>query len=316
MLPLGVLSDCAGGSRPAAQTKLESSHNVTTASCCFVPLLFVFHKLEEFVGGGTTYQPVNATQGRLLESQYWTERSGLAQKFTESELKGAASNSFEELNRFLVAEGYSIQLTPSAPGDFGAVAFQDVSVRWREPGIERPIRLGGARYPGFVLKGSAVRIGRSTAHGHPIAIVSTSNGDTVAMTRVDKTMSTWQLFDFYQALSDSGLSDDNSGYEGVHVPKVSLDKEVDLSWLLGLSFHGSSDGGRVSQAKQFIKLRMNQFGARAASAVAVTATLGMPRYLTMDGPFVLIMEREGVETPTFLGVIDTDSWKDPGDLNS
>jgi hypothetical protein len=268
------------------------------------------------MGGTTEYTPVNEEQSRLLASEYWRERSSLASRFTIAELKGLASRSIEELNGLLEREGYPIRLAQGSQDDFGAVAFQDVSVEWQEPGTARPIQLGGISYPGFVLKGEAVRIGRSSGHPNPIAVITTANGDTVAMTRVNEVLSTWQLFDLYQTLCESRLSDDDGGYQGVHVPKVCLDQEVDLSWLLGLSLKGRLDGGRVSQAKQFTKLRMNEFGARAASGVAVAVTRGMPHYLTMDGPFVFIMERQGLETPTFLGIIDTDSWKDPGDLSN
>jgi hypothetical protein len=307
---MSALTEFAAGSSGASE-----SRNGVTLSCCLVPILLAFRSLEELLGNDTKYTPANPEQARLLASEYWGERSSLASKFKTAELRGLASRSIAELNRLLEQAGYPIRLAQGQGNDFGAVAFQDVSVQWQQLGTARPIHLGGIEYHGFVLKGDAVKIGRSDRHPKPIAVITTANGDTVSMTRVNQVLNTWQLLDLYTTLSESKLGKDDSSYEGVHVPKVCLDQEVDLSWLEGLALQGSEDGGRVSQAKQFTRLRMNEFGARAASGFAVAVMRSMPSYLTMDGPFVLIMERPGVKTPTFLGVIDTDSFKDPGQLS-
>ena len=79
----------------------------------------------------------------------------------------------------------------------------------------------------------------------------------------------------------------------------------------------TGDGDSISQALQQTKFKMNQFGARVKSAVAIAVSRAMSREvgLDIDQPFYLWIERDGVTVPVMYAYLDQEDWKDPGNLS-
>jgi hypothetical protein len=107
-------------------------------------------------------------------------------------------------------------------------------------------------------------------------------------------------------------------FERVVVPKVHFTKEVDIDWLVGIESGVDPDIIEVLAAKQEVRFGMNEIGARAkeASALAMigrSITQEVSTYV-VDEPFLLWIERPGVDVPLFQAWFNEVSWEDPGDL--
>jgi len=74
----------------------------------------------------------------------------------------------------------------------------------------------------------------------------------------------------------------------------------------------------ITQALQQTKLRMNEEGARAQSAVAIGVLRGcLPTYdYVIDWPFLFWITRPGISKPLFVAYVTEDDWKNPGDIRS
>jgi serine protease inhibitor len=101
---------------------------------------------------------------------------------------------------------------------------------------------------------------------------------------------------------------------------VKLAQTPNISWLVDLEADG--DDGRpylIAEALQQTRLRMNEFGVRAESAVALAVAAGSfrsaPRYV-LDRPFLIWIERTGLSIPLFVGHIGTDDWDNPGSITA
>jgi hypothetical protein len=107
-------------------------------------------------------------------------------------------------------------------------------------------------------------------------------------------------------------------FDELILPMISFEEIVDVSWLVGLNT--TEDLGldyAVMQAVQKNRLKMNEFGVRAQSAVGMafmTCCIKPAVSLTVDSPFFMWLERPGLRKPLFVAWLDYDSWKDPGSL--
>lgn len=287
-----------------------------------LPIVGAVEQMSEYLGGvrigerrqwGTN----NTTQSRFLDGVYRPTHT-LIQAIPE--IESVAARSAEEINAFLAAHGFSIRLDPfTDPRDFGVASVLDVLVEWLERGDVQPIRTGGREYPGVRIPAKHRRVAflRERAFPNPIACLTTKSGDRVYLTVLDAARVPDLITD-PKSLPSLDHSGEERGLGGVVFPMVSLDQEVDISWLLGLSTTGA-DGlvAIVNQAKQQTRFKMNEVGARAESAVA----LGVMRSYTppqpdlvIDQPFLCWIERPGIPVPLFLGHITPDDWKNPGSL--
>lgn len=107
-------------------------------------------------------------------------------------------------------------------------------------------------------------------------------------------------------------------FEGLIFPMVDLDQHVDVDWLVGM---GTTEiqGELVEIVKTFQqpRLRMNELGARAESAVVLTpagAALHHKPTHIIDRPFLISFERKGLSKPLFVGHITEEDWRNPGEL--
>ena len=233
------------------------------------------------------------------------------------EIKTKVSKKADVLNKFLKDNGFSIQLDPFDPDGFGVVSILDVLVKWIKEGIVTDVECDGTKYPAVRLN-EGVSVHKSPNHNYPVAKINTKGGkDFVCMTILDEQKADFELVDLAIEISKSLVQD--SSYGSVVFPMINLNQEVDISWLLGMTI--LDEKGKnffISQAKQQTKLRMNQHGARVESAVAIGMRKGCAvakKELVIDKPFLIWIEREGLQKPLFVGHLQTNCWKNPGSLD-
>jgi hypothetical protein len=111
-------------------------------------------------------------------------------------------------------------------------------------------------------------------------------------------------------------------YDGFIFPKIDLDEETVLEWIINLRFEtpkGEVPFYVIAQALQQTKLKMNEIGFRVKSAVAMGILAGAAPKKTepyiINRPFLMWITRPGLAKPLFIGYLNKDVWKDPKDLD-
>ncbi len=271
---------------------------------------------EGLLGGQCTWKATNPTQKELL-SRLTVLRQAVTKVPT---LQGWAKKTAEELNQILRENGLSIQLRPWLPGSgFGVVAINKYGVQWLSPGLtslfEGGPRLEVLGHPAFLLKSSTARVKIWETKSRKLIVkVPTKSGDTLCLSMEDRPLTGFGLHEYVESLQAEQVKS-FYGYEGAILPMVKHGLPVDLDWLRFMEVYSSVDGNWfISQALQEIQFSMNQFGAAVTEAAAMSFARGMPQYLEVNKPFVLWIERPGVEIPLNVFHITPEDWKDPGNL--
>ncbi len=272
---------------------------------------------EKFIGANRTWTAVNASQKRFLKDHFGPCRGEVREL---RELETLASWNAEELSQFLAAKGFPSQLDPFKDGEFGVASVLDVLVEWLVAGTKVPIRANGTEYSGARLT-KGVSYWSATGHKAPIAVLETKTAGTrVCLTALAKAPK--DGFDLVlKAEKIAGSASVTGGFAAVQFPMVDLNQKVDISWLKEM--HTRSDDGKdwtITQAKQRTKLRMNEKGARAQSAVEIgvrTTSIHLPKPdLIINKPFMIWFTRAGLKRPLFVGHITPEDWKEPADLTT
>ena len=269
--------------------------------------------------GGVQWCSESKLQKYFLSKLYCPHLSEI-ERFSDTELRSWVSEVADELNKILSTEGFDIQLDELQNNEIGVVAILDLLLKWIKRGVKIDIQgLNNIVYPGVKIQQERID-GRdtfischSTNHKHPIAKVSTKNGDTVWMTIADEEITGFELFEHIEQIQKNISV--NSRRTFVHFPMINLDNQPDTSWLVGLPHTG---GGCITQAMQQTKFKMNEEGAHLKSAVAIATLRGIaPKEsgITINKPFYLWIERPNVKLPIICAYMDYDVWKDPKDLN-
>jgi hypothetical protein len=110
------------------------------------------------------------------------------------------------------------------------------------------------------------------------------------------------------------------GFGGLHYPMVSLDKPVDISWLMGMATEGQSGmPAEISEAIQLARFKLNEKGARFETTVQVglrytcCASDRKPDHV-INRPFLIWCQREELSQPLYAMYVAEEDWKDPGDF--
>jgi len=258
------------------------------------------------------WQTTNEKQ-QLFAQNYLAQYADIT-KFKPDELKAWASKNYQELNDILAKEHFAIRLEPFPTNGFGMVAILDVMMEWLVPGTSKKITAKNSQisYPGVHIE-RGFTIFTSDKHAHPIACIQTKSGDMVWFSIADKPRNSFDLLQYINTITTTIQQDDQ--YQGIMFPKIDLDQQPDITWLLRMSYAGYF----IAQAKQQTKLKMNEFGAHVKSAVAIAMMRSMPpsdkKTLVIDQPFFCWITKPTISIPVFAGYLDTDVWKDPGTLD-
>lgn len=284
------------------------------------PVLGCLRAAERFVGAGTgAWLPSDDKQrefmdifsGHIPTVDVLEERVGC--------LESRADSDIAPLNRWLRERGFTIELTvdPGSEG-FAVASILDVLCEWLERGTRRTIEKAGASYDAVRLDEGVSLVQHPDLHDHPVVRIAAKGGYRVCMT-VASGMPPGD-FGLHSKVRSLRFADaPDYRYEGVVFPMVSYDRHEDISFLCGLVVRSGGKGWHVAEAVQQTRFRMNETGARAESAAAMSfrcsaAGAARPPYV-LDRPFILWIEREDFPIPLFTAVFAEDSWKDPGNLD-
>lgn len=288
----------------------------SSSSQSAIPLIACLLASEKFLGKGLTWYAANDIQERFLEDFF---KKGLSidwSKLSPEELARICTRKAKELEEFFKARGFEFQIDEFGPGEFGVGAVQKMPVRWSEEGQEFFFDINGTAYPVARLDGG-VSIISVARHEYPIARILSDSDIVAYMTRLDECPEGLDLLREAHALSTRSYKNERD-YAGVIFPKVDLDVDVSLDWIVNLStLSESGTPFRITKAAQKNRLKMNHKGALGESAAyMVMESFSIPVNvpLLIDGPFMVWFEKKGIPFPYFAAYCAEDCWKDPGEF--
>ena len=235
------------------------------------------------------------------------------------EIESLASRDATELNDFMARRGFPSFFSPFAGQRFGIASVLDLLVEWAREGYATEIgREDGRRFPAVRIASEAVRFLRADGHGNPVARLATKSGAIVYMTMLDDPPAGLALLERAHELSRAG--GEVYDFDGLVFPMVHLDQAVGLGWLLKLATDDEEGmPWEIEAALQLNRLRMNEIGARAESAVMLQpAAVGVgwepkPEHV-IDRPFLVWFERDGLSRPLFAAYVAEEEWRNPGTI--
>lgn len=300
---------------------------VHTGTQVVLPILGCLQAAEEFLAKNEGWEKikrqVNWTPSN--EEQYQFLKRFLSAKsvvdILGKNLRRKADRSVEVINAWLKENGFDIQLSPEAdPRTFAVASILDVLVEWVKEGTITSIYNEKGTFPAAKLKSgdedNVVRFINREIHPFPIAGIQTKSGDLVRMSVLDfMPDDTFAISDKVEQLRKATVRANMGHCDGVIFPMIDYNRMVNIDWIKGLSTGPTKTDFYVGQALQQTKFRMNEKGARAESAVAMTfrykCSAPADNWIRIDKPFILWFERTGVTVPLFAGVFAEDVWKKP-----
>ncbi len=268
---------------------------------------------SEFAGP-VNYRGQNDQQNWLLK-RYAKYKNALPDI---DELETWAKKSAEEINEILEQRGFNIRLAHWDPDPrlFGTLGILDLTLTWLVPGKSTTIK--DKAFPAFSHESRT--LGETFSindHDEPIIKLATLNEDVVSITKSKKPLNEFEMVETVERLRRASIVTTHN-FERVVVPKINFVKEVDIDWIIGMESGVDPDVIEVVAAKQEVRFGMNEIGARVkeASAFAMIGraiTVEVPTYV-VDEPFLLWVDRPGLEIPIFQAWFNEDNWEDPGDL--
>ncbi|MBI2124267.1 hypothetical protein HYT92_00595, partial [Candidatus Pacearchaeota archaeon] len=270
-------------------------------TCVAYPIVAALKKAEEIVKPVEKWAANNEAQRVFLE-EFFSECQEEISRIPE--IESIASWSANVINKFLKERGFSIQLQPFDSLTFGVASVLDVLVEWLNKGDVTSIKKGGVTYPAVRIESKHADFFEISTHKNPIVCLHTKSGDLVHMTILDNAP---DGFDMVEKAQELFKGEERYNFSSVVFPMVSLNQDVDISWLIGLRTKGA-DGqpAVITQALQQTKLRMNEEGARAQSAVAIAVFRGgfsPEKQYVIDKPFLFWITRPGICKPLFVACV-------------
>jgi len=295
--------------------EVEGQLKPKTDTLVVFPILGCLQAVSDFLGYGAEWIPVKEEQTQFLElfMEHIKDVDGL------DCLERRADVSVGPINAWLRERGFDIQLNPVDDG-FAVASILDVLVEWLNEAQKVSIHADkGGEYPGVKLKEGVAAYRQPELYPHPVIKIRTKTDDVVCLAVADAMQDdpfsiNWKIEYLRQIQKPYGI-------EGVMLPMVNYDRQVDISWIEGMKTKPgeNDDGFYISQALQQTKFKLNEIGARAQSAAAMTLRLcaaSAPNpWVVIDKPFILWIERPGIEMPLFAGVFAEDVWENPGGLD-
>jgi len=261
------------------------------------------------VGPERRWNPVNEQQRWYLEIFEIARKEVAA--IPEIEAKG--SFVAEVLNEFLRVHGFSMELEPFAPDEFGVAAVFQVVLAWFKAGKAQTIvRSDGKTSPGVLMEHDMPSF-TVPGHENPVISLPTKTADTVYLTMIEQPADEFAMIATARQFM---ATRQQARTTQVLFPMVDLDLKGALQWLKGMwTLSQSGPQLKVTQALRQTKVKMNEEGVRIEEAAAVGiafAAVVLPNRHVIDRPFLMWVHRPGLSLPLFVGYITEEDWKNPG----
>lgn len=289
-----------------------------TNTATFMPVVDALNTMRIFADvPDASFRPVNPFQEMFL-NQVFQPHLAKRLQFSTEELKSIASKDNKTINEWLKSFGFDIELKPFVdPADFGVASILDVKVKWLKPGIEEVIAFGKCAEPqhkAFFMDVDDCVVTDYDGYDYPLVSIPCENKDTVFFTIADKERSGLDLLRWASGFREQYKNPRPSkNFNCLLCPKIDYEEKFELSDFIGMLLATPNGFGKIAEAKQQTKLKIDKFGAEAKSAVAMSLIFECCRFepvklpFILDQPFVMWMVRGNDPMPYFAAHITEDS---------
>ena len=275
------------------------------------PLLSSLRAIEEYLRAepGKGWQSFSDEQRKLIKEVY-AERADLG-FFNERQLRTFVGESAAKLNETLKNEGFTIRLGELGENGIGAVSAMKVLFDWTAEAVRSLISADGSRYTAMKFK-NGFTVLNAINHDFPIIRLEARGGHEVFISVQGDKRSVPQNGIALQEKIDAIMTyakPVSSDIEFVKLPVIKTRTDIDVSWMLGLKF--SVKGKRaveIQQAKEQVKLEVDERGVKAEAAAAVGTRGGSEHGLTINEPFFIFIKKAGIKKGILYGLIDASGW--------
>ncbi len=276
-----------------------------TITACFHPILGCLKAAEEFLGPDRKWNENNLLQQLFVD----IIKNAMNDVEQIPELKRMASLSCEEINAFLKENGFDIQLPPFPTGSFGVASILDILVNWVYPGEKTTLFCSdGHPYHGAKMEDN-VKFFSILDSKEIVAQLTAKTGEKLFMFMGNPPKDMLDLFAKVSLIRSK--MNPNFSFTELVFPCVELDREGDISWLIGM--HTTATNGlpyEIAQAIQQTKFHLDEKGAHVKSAAAETLrAMSLSKKLEINRPFYVWMEQDGLNIPFFAAYLDNDVWQ-------
>jgi hypothetical protein len=283
----------------------SANGNIRSSAFC---LPAVNNALQLANPGGLAWQTTNETQKRYFE-QYGKSDSDL--NSLVAYLKGKVTRSASELNAWFAENGWPNMNINLPSNGLGIGSIFDLLVDWTVPGKKKDRGVAIQQndkwifYEGAEMRPSqGLRAYQLEGYEYPMFELETrQDGWKVFLVEADGPCESLDLPN--KAIGLLTKNRTNYEFSKLQFPVVQLETDVDTSWMEGMAVEG---GFRIDEAIKKVKLRLDDKGARAQSAVAFIMRGLESGVYTLAKPFYVIFWREGLEFPAFVAISASDSW--------
>ena len=238
------------------------------------------------------------------------------------EIESIADINHEKINEWLKERGFQIKLGPFGPGGFGVASVLDLLGQWAIKGKKWSVETEeGEYYPGIKMGNYGKKFYRVKDNPDFIIEIETKDGDLVYLMMSDAVPEGLDILYHIDQIQKE-KKEAPFEYDGFIFPKIDLDEETVLEWIIDLQFEtprAPIPFYVVAQALQQTKLKMNELGFRVKSAVAMGILAGAAPKRTepyvINKPFLMWIVRPGLSKPLFMAYLNKDVWKDPENLD-
>jgi len=262
------------------------------------------------------WRHVNETQEVFIREHLGVSRGGPIDV-----VKSIASRSSCKIEAWLKQHGFELKIDMLEKNEFGVASVLDVLLKWPQDAAEKSeLNVNETHYAGVWFKRGAKLFYTSGPDKpkKPIVKIPTDNECiNVFLTMVEEPpIGEFGLVTYARYLSGvNKQSMDLYDADGVIFPMIHLEEHLQLDWIKKMwTYDSAGFPAWIKQAVQINRLRINEKGVRAQSAVRLEIpTMGSStrRPYTFNRPFLLWIEHDSSPEPLFSAWLNFDSWKDP-----
>ncbi len=198
------------------------------------------------------------------------------------------------------------------PKSIGIGTIFDLLVRWKVVGTKELILINKKLFQGVGMKpSSAMKAWTLEGYKYPMFEIDTrDDGWKVFLVESEGQYSNLEI----PGKAAELLALQRAKYEidELHFPSVSMEMDVDVSFLIGMKMQDL----RLDQVIKKVKLRLDKEGAHARAAMAAVFSLGASetpkKIYIIENPFFVIFWREGLNFPPFVAIADKECWEPAG----
>jgi len=225
-------------------------------------------------------------------------------------LKGKATNIDTDLNNWFAENGFpNMKLSyPESAMGFGAIF--DLLVEWIRPGTNTKLTIDNQIFEAIKMncKPGAVAAYNLEGYDYPMFVLDTRDkGWKVHLLETEFLLDD---VDLLTVATDILVSKKTPFlFSEVIFPSVDMEIDVDLEWLIGIGLE--KNPFQIEKAKKIVRLKLDDNGARAQSAVAIASR----SFISQKGevyrftkPFFIIFTNDNISIPPFVAIVSQDAW--------